>query len=92
MLPIGVLDGGEAFARGHGMSTGTKLFCVSGHVGRPGVYEVPSSPIKVFRAGPVTFSTLTSMSMPWPVSWAPTMQVQVDVDPGGRAAEKPARS
>src|SRR5690606_3217547 len=22
-------------------STGTKLFCVSGHVGRPGVYEVP---------------------------------------------------
>ena len=44
VLPI-VLDGGEAFARtGSGMSTGTKLFCVSGHVGRPGVYEVPFGP------------------------------------------------
>jgi NADH-quinone oxidoreductase subunit F len=44
VLPI-VLGGGEAFARmGSGMSTGTKLFCVSGHVGRPGVYEVPFGP------------------------------------------------
>ncbi len=44
VLPI-VLDGGDAFARtGSGMSTGTKLFCVSGHVGRPGVYEVPFGP------------------------------------------------
>jgi NADH-quinone oxidoreductase subunit F len=44
VLPI-VLDGGEAFARtGSGTSTGTKLFCVSGHVGRPGVYEVPFGP------------------------------------------------
>jgi NADH:ubiquinone oxidoreductase subunit F (NADH-binding) len=44
VLPI-VLDGGDAFARtGAGMSTGTKLFCVSGHVGRPGVYEVPFGP------------------------------------------------
>jgi len=35
-------DGAEAF-RAHGTerSTGTKLFCLSGHIERPGVYEVP---------------------------------------------------
>ncbi|HEX8005136.1 MAG TPA: NADH-ubiquinone oxidoreductase-F iron-sulfur binding region domain-containing protein, partial [Trebonia sp.] len=34
--------GGPAFAAtGSGNSTGTKLFCVSGAVGRPGVYELP---------------------------------------------------
>ena len=43
---VSVLDiltvGGETFARiGTDGSTGTKLFCVSGHVARPGVYEVP---------------------------------------------------
>lgn len=33
--------GGEGFAQlGGGRSTGTKLFCLSGHVERPGVYEV----------------------------------------------------
>lgn len=37
-----VLESGEAFAaRGTEQSTGTKLFCLSGHVARPGVYEVP---------------------------------------------------
>ena len=37
-----VLEGGENFAAmGTEQSTGTKLFCLSGHVGRPGVYEVP---------------------------------------------------
>jgi NADH-quinone oxidoreductase subunit F len=41
VLPI-VLHGGEAFARtGVGQSTGTKLFCLSGAVRLPGVYEVP---------------------------------------------------
>jgi NADH-quinone oxidoreductase subunit F len=36
-----VLEGGPAYAAlGTDTSTGTKLFCVSGHVGRPGVYEV----------------------------------------------------
>jgi NADH-quinone oxidoreductase subunit F len=36
-----VTDGGAAFARrGTSGSTGTKLFCLSGHVARPGVYEV----------------------------------------------------
>ncbi len=41
VLPI-VLHGGEAFARtGSGQSTGTRLFCLSGAVERPGVYEVP---------------------------------------------------
>ncbi|GLZ47523.1 NADH dehydrogenase subunit F [Actinomycetospora sp. NBRC 106375] len=39
---LGILDiGGQAFAEiGGGRSTGTKLFCVSGAVGTPGVYEV----------------------------------------------------
>ena len=37
-----VLDGGAAFARvGTAGSTGPKLFCLSGDVARPGVYEVP---------------------------------------------------
>jgi NADH-quinone oxidoreductase subunit F len=41
VLPI-VLDGGAAYASiGTGASTGTKLFCLSGAVTRPGVYEVP---------------------------------------------------
>jgi len=36
-----ILEGGPAFAEiGTGGSTGTKLFCLSGHVVRPGVYEV----------------------------------------------------
>jgi NADH-quinone oxidoreductase subunit F len=36
-----VTDGGEAFARiGTEGSTGPKLFCLSGHVAHPGVYEV----------------------------------------------------
>ena len=40
VLPI-VTDGGETFARiGTEGSTGPKLFCLSGHVERPGVYEV----------------------------------------------------
>ncbi len=35
-----VTNGGEAFAsRGTPDSTGTRLFCLSGHVGQPGVYE-----------------------------------------------------
>jgi len=34
--------GGAAFASvGTAQSTGTRLFCVSGHVGRPGLYELP---------------------------------------------------
>ncbi|MFQ5522192.1 MAG: NADH-ubiquinone oxidoreductase-F iron-sulfur binding region domain-containing protein [Acidimicrobiia bacterium] len=37
-----VADGGEAFASiGTEQSTGPKLFCISGAVERPGVYEVP---------------------------------------------------
>ncbi len=40
VLPI-VRDGGAAFAAiGTETSTGPKLFCLSGHVARPGVYEV----------------------------------------------------
>ena len=40
VLPI-VLHGGQAFAAtGIGASTGTKLFCVSGRVERPGLYEL----------------------------------------------------
>ena len=41
-LPHIVVDGGETFAAtGTAQSTGTKLFCVSGCVTRPGTYEVP---------------------------------------------------
>lgn len=41
VLPI-VRNGGAAFAAtGSGSSTGTKLFCLSGSVTHPGVYEVP---------------------------------------------------
>ena len=37
-----LVEGGPAFAAtGTPDSTGTRLFCVSGHVRRPGVYEVP---------------------------------------------------
>jgi NADH-quinone oxidoreductase subunit F len=39
-IPSIVLEGGEAFAAiGSGQSTGTKLYCLSGHVMHPGVYE-----------------------------------------------------
>ncbi len=41
-VPRIVLDGGAAFASvGTAESTGTKLFCVSGRVRAPGVYDVP---------------------------------------------------
>ena len=41
VLPI-LLHGGAAYARvGTAQSTGTRLFCLSGAVTRPGVYEVP---------------------------------------------------
>ncbi len=40
-VPAIVLEGGAAFAGiGTEQSTGPKLFCVSGHVARPGVYEL----------------------------------------------------
>ena len=40
-VPAIVLEGGAAFAAtGTEGSTGPKLFCLSGHVARPGVYEV----------------------------------------------------
>ena len=37
-----LLEGGAAWARtGTADSTGPRLFCLSGHVERPGLYEVP---------------------------------------------------
>jgi NADH-quinone oxidoreductase subunit F len=37
-----VRDGGPAFSKaGTNDSTGSKLFCLSGHVAKPGLYEVP---------------------------------------------------
>ena len=40
-VPDIVIEGGEAFAHiGTAGSTGTRLFCLSGHVGNPGIYEV----------------------------------------------------
>lgn len=41
-LPLVILEGGAAYARtGTPGSTGTRLFCLSGAVERPGIYEVP---------------------------------------------------
>ena len=40
-IPVIVKNGGEAFAKlGTAKSAGTRLLCLSGHVNRPGVYEV----------------------------------------------------
>ena len=44
LLNVGdiVLEGAEAYrSRGTERSPGTKLLCLSGHLGRPGLYEVP---------------------------------------------------
>jgi NADH-quinone oxidoreductase subunit F len=41
-IPEIILGGGAAYARiGIGNSVGYRLFCLSGHVARPGLYEVP---------------------------------------------------
>jgi NADH-quinone oxidoreductase subunit F len=41
-IPEIILGGGGAYARtGIGNSAGYRLFCLSGHVARPGVYEIP---------------------------------------------------
>lgn len=41
-VPAILLEGGEAYAAiGTPRSTGSKLFALSGHVERPGIYEVP---------------------------------------------------
>jgi NADH-quinone oxidoreductase subunit F len=41
-VPLVVLEGGAAYAGiGTQGSSGPKLFCLSGHVARPGLYEVP---------------------------------------------------
>jgi NADH-quinone oxidoreductase subunit F len=48
-LPWIVLNGGDAYkALGGPTSTGTRLFAVSGHVNRPGVFEVPNG-VTTFR-------------------------------------------
>lgn len=44
-VPEIILGGGAEYARiGTANSAGYRLFCVSGHVARPGVYEVPFGP------------------------------------------------
>ncbi len=41
-IPQIILQGGAAYARaGTAQSAGHRLFCISGHIKRPGVYEVP---------------------------------------------------
>jgi NADH-quinone oxidoreductase subunit F len=41
-VPLVLLEGGPAYAKiGTADSTGTRLFCLSGHVARPGLYEIP---------------------------------------------------
>jgi NADH-quinone oxidoreductase subunit F len=44
-VPHIILEGGASYAGiGSGESSGTKLFCISGHVARPGLYEVSFGP------------------------------------------------
>jgi NADH-quinone oxidoreductase subunit F len=44
-VPEIILNGGAAYSRiGTANSSGYRLFCLSGHVVRPGVYEVPFGP------------------------------------------------
>jgi len=44
-IPIIIFGGGAAYAKvGTETSAGYRLFCVSGHVKRPGVYETPYGP------------------------------------------------
>ncbi len=41
-VPVIIRDGGEAFAKlGTPKNGGTRLFCLSGHINKPGVYELP---------------------------------------------------
>lgn len=41
-VPVIVREGGAAYAKiGTENSTGPRLFCLSGHIGRPGLYEAP---------------------------------------------------
>jgi NADH-quinone oxidoreductase subunit F len=41
-VPLIMTESGNAFAGiGTGSSTGPKLFCLSGHIARPGLYEIP---------------------------------------------------
>jgi len=41
-VPSIILQGGEAYAqRGTPRNGGTRLLCVSGHVNKPGIYEIP---------------------------------------------------
>src|SRR5580700_9433516 len=41
-VPAIILEGGEAYAkRGTPKNGGTRLLCVAGHIGKPGIYEIP---------------------------------------------------
>ena len=41
-VPLIILEGGAAYARiGTEQSAGYRLFCLCGHIARPGVYEIP---------------------------------------------------
>jgi NADH-quinone oxidoreductase subunit F len=41
-VPSIILEGGEAYAnRGTPKNGGTRLLCVSGHINKPGIYEIP---------------------------------------------------
>ncbi len=41
-VPAIILEGGEAYAnRGTPKNGGTRLLCISGHVNKPGIYEIP---------------------------------------------------
>jgi NADH-quinone oxidoreductase subunit F len=41
-VPAIIMEGGEAYAnRGTPKNGGTRLLCISGHVNKPGIYEIP---------------------------------------------------
>ena len=41
-VPAIILEGGDSYAkRGTPKNGGTRLLCVSGHIAKPGIYEIP---------------------------------------------------
>ena len=66
-----ILHGGTTFASiGTPASTGTKLFCLSGCVARPGVYEVPFGTTLQQVAGPGGWRATGTRAAGHPAGWS----------------------
>lgn len=83
-IPVIMDKGGEYFAKiGMGKSGGTRILCVSGHVNRPGVYELPMG--ITFRqlifdvAGGVPMNKSVKAVVPGGSSMPPLTQDELDV-------------